>query len=520
MVEILLNPVLALLQRANSRVISKIALLVIVEIGLICGSFFILTYYQSQGTSIGNSINLAGKNRYLTSNSLLQTEKFLDGSSDVLKLETARDNIEANIEALTYGRTISGVNIKSLQSDFSEYLNNVTRDFSAYKALIDEKIIDRSQGTLGTPETVLVLKQDLEATASNLVRSSDILVTALGSYADNNSQNLIILQIFLAVLNIGILVLILYLVSRILKPISKLTQATSEIKKGNLEYHVERKSDDELGELTDSFNSMINSIRNFIEEQRRLSDELKTANEEIQQRERMKDEFINVAAHEMRTPVQPILGISELLKAMRHENKLPVTKEEELLDMIIRNAKRLLLLQENILNVSRIENKLLKLNKDQCDLVEIISTAIQDTENQIDKNMVEMRYNPSETNPLLVHADRAKLTQVVSNLLNNAIKFTQAGSITVDVVKDDNKAIVRIKDTGAGIHPRVESKLFSKFVTNSSSGTGLGLFISKSIVEAHGGKISGSNNTNGKGATFSFSLPLVELDVAQNVAIL
>ena len=512
-----MNPVLALLQRVNSRVILKIALLVIVEIGLICGSFFILTYYQSQGTSIGNSINLAGKNRYLTSNSLLQTEKFLDGSSDVLKLETARDNLEANIEALTYGRTISGVNIKSLQSDFSEYLNNVTRDFSAYKALIDENIIDRSQGTLGTPETVLVLKQDLEATASNLVRSSDILVTALGSYADNNSQNLIILQIFLAVLNIGILVLILYLVSRILKPISELTQATSEIKKGNLRYHVEQKSDDELGELTDSFNLMINSIRNFIEEQRRLSDELKTANEEIQQRERMKDEFINVAAHEMRTPVQPILGLSELLKAMRHENKLPVTKEEELLDMIISNAKRLLLLQENILNVSRIENKLLKLNKDQCDLVEIISTAIQDTENQIDKNMVEMRYNPSETNPPLVYADRAKLTQVVSNLLNNAIKFTQAGSITVDVVKDDNKAIVRIKDTGAGIHPRVESKLFSKFVTNSSSGTGLGLFISKSIVEAHGGKISGSNNTNDKGATFSFSLPLVELDVAQNV---
>ena len=512
-----MNPVLALLQRVNSRVILKIALLVIVEIGLICGSFFILTYYQSQGTSIGNSINLAGKNRYLTSNSLLQTEKFLDGSSDVLKLETARDNLEANIEALTYGRTISGVNIKSLQSDFSEYLNNVTRDFSAYKALIDENIIDRSQGTLGTPETVLVLKQDLEATASNLVRSSDILVTALGSYADNNSQNLIILQIFLAVLNIGILVLILYLVSRILKPISELTQATSEIKKGNLRYHVEQKSDDELGELTDSFNLMINSIRNFIEEQRRLSDELKTANEEIQQRERMKDEFINVAAHEMRTPVQPILGLSELLKAMRHENKLPVTKEEELLDMIISNAKRLLLLQENILDVSRIENKLLKLNKDQCDLVEIISTAIQDTENQIDKNMVEMRYNPSETNPPLVYADRAKLTQVVSNLLNNAIKFTQAGSITVDVVKDDNEAIVRIKDTGAGIHPRVESKLFSKFVTNSSSGTGLGLFISKSIVEAHGGKISGSNNTNDKGATFSFSLPLVELDVAQNV---
>src|SRR5437867_4839029 len=513
-----MNPILALLHRAKSRVILKITLLVIVEIGLVCGSFFILTYYQSQGSSIGKSINAAGKNRYLTSNSLFQTEKFLDGSSNILTLENGINNLEANIGALKYGGAISGANIKSVPPDFSGYLNNVIRDFSAYKALIQDKIIDRSQGSqVGTPETVLVLRQDLEATASNLVRSSDILVTALGSYADNNSQNLIMLQIFLAVLNIGILVLILYLVSRILKPISELTQGTREIRKGKLSYHVEQKSDDELGELTDSFNSMINSIRSYIEEQRRLTDELKTANEEIQQRERMKDEFINVAAHEMRTPVQPILGLSELLKSMRHENNLPVTKEEELLDMIINNAKRLLLLQENILDVSRIENKLLKLNKEQCDLVEIISTAIQDVENQIDKNIVELRYKQTEANSLLIYADRAKLTQVVSNLLNNAIKFTQAGSITVDVVKNDNKAIVRIKDTGTGIHPRVESKLFSKFVTNSSSGTGLGLFISKSIVEAHGGKISGSNNTNGKGATFSFSLPLVELDMAQNV---
>jgi len=508
-----MNPILALLHRANSRVILKITLLVIVEIGLICGSFFILTYYQSQGTSIGNSINAAGKNRYLTSNSLFQTEKFLDGSSNILTLNNGINNLEANIEALTYGGAISGANIKSLPPDFSGYLNNVIRDFSAYKTLIQDKIIARSQGSqVGTPEAVLVLRQDLEATASNLVRSSDILVTALGSYADNNSQNLIMLQIFLAVLNIGILVLILYLVTRILRPISVLTQATREIKKGNLSYHVEHKSDDELGELTDSFNSMINSIRAYIEEQRRLSDELKTANQEIQQRERMKDEFINVAAHEMRTPVQPILGLSELLKSKRRGNKLAVTdrEEDELLDMIISNAKRLLLLEENILDVSRLENKLLKLNKEECDLVKIISIAIQDAENQIDKNMVELGYKPTELNTLLVYADRSKLAQVVSNLLNNAIKVTKAGSINIYLEKDDNQAIVSVKDTGPGIDPTVEAKLFLKFVTSSSSGTGLGLFISKSIVEAHGGKIWAFNNTSDKGATFAFTLPLLE----------
>jgi signal transduction histidine kinase len=480
---------------------------------LICGSFFILTYYQSQGTSIGKSINAAGKNRYLTSNSLFQTEKFLDGSSNMLTLKTAMNNLEANIEALTYGGAISGANIKSLPPDFSGYLNNVMRDFSAYKALIQDKIIGRSQGVqVDTPQPVLLLKQDLEASASNLVRSSDILVTALGSYADTNSQNLIILQIFLAVLNIGILILILYLVTRILRPISVLTQATREIKKGNLSYHVEKKSNDELGELTDSFNSMINSIRSYIEEQRRLSEELKTANEEIQQRERMKDEFINVAAHEMRTPVQPILGLSELLKSKRRGNKVALSdrEEDELLDMIITNAKRLLLLEENILDVSRLENKLLKLNKEECDLVEIISTAIQDAENQIDKNKVEYGYKPTELKTLLVYADRAKLAQVVSNLLNNAIKVTKAGSIIIYLEKVDNQAIVSVKDTGPGIDPSVEAKLFLKFVTNSSSGTGLGLFISKSIVETHGGKIWAYNNSSDNGATFAFSLPLLE----------
>ena len=514
-----MNPILTLLERAKSKVILKITLLVIVEIALICGSFYILTYYQSQGTSIGKSINAAGKNRYLTSISLFQTEKFLDGSSNVLTLKTGVDNLESNIEALTYGGAISGANIKSLPPDFSAYLNNVMRDFSAYRTIQDKIIGGGSQGAqVYTSETVQVLKKNLESAASNLVQSSDSLVTALGSYADNNSQNLIILQIFLAVLNIGILILILYLVTRILRPISLLSFATREIKKGNLSYQVDQKSNDELGELTYSFNSMISSIRSYIEEQRRLSDELKMANEEIAQRERMKDEFINVAAHEMRTPVQPILGLSELLKSRRHANQATVSDsdEEELLDMIISNAKRLLLLEENILDVSRLENKILKLNKEQCDLVEIISTAIHDVENQIDKNMVELRYNPTGFK-IPLYADRAKLTQVVSNLLNNAIKVTKSGSITIDLEKDDNQAIVSVKDTGPGIDPIVESKLFMKFVTSSSSGTGLGLFISKNIVEAHGGKISASNNTNGKGATFTFTLPLLQNEHTQDL---
>src|SRR4030095_9416213 len=253
--------------------------------------------------------------------------------------------------------------------------------------------------------------------------------------------------------------------------------------------------------------------------QRCLSDELKKANKEIQQRERIKDEFINVAAHEMRNPVQPILGLSEILKSKRLRNKVSAsnTEEDDLLDMIISNAKKLLLLQENILDVSRLENKLLKLNKEECDLVQIISTSIHDSENQIDKDKVELAYKSTGLKSLILYADRARLTQVVSNLIYNAIKVTRAGSISIEIEKYDSQAIVSVKDTGSGINSTIESKLFTKFVTSFSSGTGLGLFILKSIIEAHGGKISAFNNTNSKGATFTFTLPLLGTRHAQIV---
>src|SRR4029453_13085648 len=142
-----MNPILALIKRAKSKVILKITLLVIIQIGLICSSFFILIYYQSQATSIGKSINIAGKNRYLTSNSLFQSEKFLDGLSNALTVKTSLDNLEANIAALKYGGNISGEYLESLPRVFSPYLNNLSSNFSVFKTLTQEKIISRSKRT-------------------------------------------------------------------------------------------------------------------------------------------------------------------------------------------------------------------------------------------------------------------------------------------------------------------------------------------------------------------------------------
>jgi two-component system, OmpR family, sensor histidine kinase VicK len=239
--------------------------------------------------------------------------------------------------------------------------------------------------------------------------------------------------------------------------------------------------------------------------------------EQLKVHDKMQKEFINIAAHELRTPIQPILGLAEVL---RFGEKKIKGQQDLLLDTIIRNSKRLKQLTEDILDVTRIESQSLKLNKEQFNLNDLITLIIEDHRSQIEKEKynVNLSYSKSEKNDfLIVEADRGRITQVISNLLNNANKFTprEGGivSVTAKEKKNDNdinsqQVIVSVKDNGEGIHPEILSRLFSKFTTKSFSGIGLGLFISKSIIEAHGGRIWAENNADEKGATFSFSLPV------------
>ncbi len=261
---------------------------------------------------------------------------------------------------------------------------------------------------------------------------------------------------------------------------------------------------------------------------------LALANEQLKMQEKMQKEFINVAAHELRTPIQPILGLSEILRSRLAKG--PEWQGQDLLDIIIRNAKRLQRLAEDILDVTRIESQSLRLKKEQFNLYEMISSIVEDYRNQIaktntgtssDKNYkgIMLILIPSKDD-LTVEADKNRIAQVISNLLSNAIKFTRqepneekelskdVKTILITVEKNDtqNEVTVSIRDTGIGIDSEILPRLFSKFASKSFEGTGLGLFISKSIVEAHGGKIWAENNSGnrleGGGATFRFSLAL------------
>ena len=270
------------------------------------------------------------------------------------------------------------------------------------------------------------------------------------------------------------------------------------------------------------WNSILNNeVKKRTKELQESNREIALANEELKVHDKMQKEFINVAAHELRTPIMPIIGLSELLynKVLnKNENSLKQETLKEYLQTIVRNAYRLQKLVEDILDVTKIESRIFKLNTELFELNEVISNVVTDFENIIKNknNKVQILYEPNR-NKIFVNADKTRLTQAISNILDNSLKFTQEGFIIITTritnkEKDDkhNKVIVIIKDSGIGIDNEILPRLFTKFVTKSNQGTGLGLFIVKKIIEAHGGKIWAENNSNGIGSTFYFTLPIVK----------
>jgi two-component system, OmpR family, sensor histidine kinase VicK len=245
---------------------------------------------------------------------------------------------------------------------------------------------------------------------------------------------------------------------------------------------------------------------------------LRIANTKLENKEKAMKEFINIAAHELRTPIQPILGLSEMLPV-----KSTDIQQRKLVEVIVRNAHKLENLAEDILDVTRIESGGLKLAIEKIDLSELVERVVSDFQRFLPSDgkvtMNHQKFGGRNDNGddhvisrLEVLGDPERLAQVFSNLLRNALKFTKEGTINLRVEKEDSpihpEAVVSVSDSGQGIDPEVIHKLFQKFVSKSEKGTGLGLFISKSIVEAHGGKIWGENNKDRKGATFTFTLPL------------
>ena len=505
----------------RSKLGSKIIIFVFILIILVITSFIIFSYYQSQMTYLGNSINIAGKNRFLTSNLMFDISKYLveDSTKDVSKINSAINQLESNILTLREGGKTASIDLKPLPVEFLNDWNNVYQKWISLKTIIVNNIIEPNDKTMGSIDKFT--QSSLETEAQSLVNLSNILVTKLGEYGRNNSENLLFNQRVFIILDIGVIAaFVLYLTRKILKPILSLTSSISEVNRETLNVISQNKgsNNDDLSVLSNSFNYMVNSLKN-IKKQDVLINEHKKTNEELKYKDQLKNEFINVAAHEIKTPIQPIIALSELLHQEGINN---IEKNKELLNIIFRNSKRLKQLTEDVLDIASIESGSFLLTKEKFNLKEMITDVLKEYKQTIqNKNNIKFFLKFNDNNEISIEADKNRLTQVIHNLLDNAIKFTKEGSITVIVeIKKDNtndkydEIFISIKDTGAGIHPAVLPKLFTKFVTKSPiAGTGLGLFICKSIIEMHGGKIWATNNKEKDrekdvGSTFTFSLPL------------
>jgi signal transduction histidine kinase len=309
----------------------------------------------------------------------------------------------------------------------------------------------------------------------------------------------------------------------IIKPLIKLKQATIQVAHGDFGYIVEQKSSsiaedyDEIGELSLQFDNMRQIINQRTTQLESSNKQLSLANEQLKVNDRMQRDFINIAAHELRTPIEPLLLGAEQLK--------DILPNDEIVSIVLRNAKKLQALSNTILDAARIESGTFKIYKERVNIKDIISDALEitncgtasyDKDGGDHKNKLNIIY---EAKDIFIDADKDRITQVVSNFLNNALKSikeeqgkqqTEELKQVISIItqrRENSQLVVSITDNGRGIDPEVMPRLFTKFASKSFDGTGLGLFIAKSIVEAHGGKVWAENNTDDKkGATFSFSL--------------
>jgi len=360
-------------------------------------------------------------------------------------------------------------------------------------------------------------------------------------------ENLKYVTILIGILvGIAIIITSTFLGNSISRPIQKLRDIMNEVAHGKFDSTIDVKGPEEIEELAKQLERMRfniantnthlnelvkertekieNALSKLKENEEALEESNKNlvfANEKLARQSKIQREFINITAHELRTPIVPIITLTELLYSnIKKENQSQKNlskeneKKQEFLQVILRNCYRLYRLTEDILDVTKIESQTLRMNKEKVELNEIIGNVIEDYKDIISKkrygsDQIRLVFEPSKEH-ILVNADKVRIIQVLSNLLENALKFTREGNIiiTIEMIKENQKVMVSIKDSGTGIDPEILPRLFTKFATKSEQGTGLGLFISKNIIETHDGTMWGENNFESNGSTFYFILPI------------
>jgi signal transduction histidine kinase len=325
--------------------------------------------------------------------------------------------------------------------------------------------------------------------------------------------------------------------TRLSKPLINLTESARELAKGNfgITENIKIKSEDEIGILSSAFIEMSKNLKISREnlevyshtlehkvEERTL--ELREANEKLQEIDKAKTEFLSTVSHELRTPLALVLGFARIIKKRFEDVILPHVKTEDIkvlksinqvesnLDTIVSEGDRLTDLINDLLDITKIEAGKVEWKMELTSVAEIIERATAITSGSFEENKLELIKDIEDGLPEVV-GDENRLEQVMINLISNAVKFTEKGSVTCRARKISNEIVVSVIDTGTGISKSDHKKIFEKFkqiggtmLKDKPRGTGLGLQICKKIVEHHGGRIWVKSDL-GKGSNFSFTLP-------------
>jgi signal transduction histidine kinase len=371
-------------------------------------------------TYLGNSINIAGKARFLTSNLMYHISENLleEKTKSSSQINSAINQLESNLLALRQGgNIISGIELKPLPREFLEDWNIIYQKWVSLQTNVANKIINSTDGITNSKTSIDKHKEasKLETEALSLVDSSNLLVTKLSDYLKSNSESSLFIQkVFTILIIVVTTAFVFYLTREILKPILSLISSIREINGENLNVIISQNkgnnssnNKNELSVLSNSFNYMVKYINN-IKRQDKLIKKLEKANEELKYKDQLKNEFINIAAHEIKTPIQPIIALAEVIQQEGINN---IEKNKEYLDIIFRNSRRLMQISEDVLDVARIESGSFSLNKEKFNLNELITEILKEYEQKIqNKKNLKLIYESSETNQIIIEADRNRLS--------------------------------------------------------------------------------------------------------------
>jgi len=445
------------------------------------------TYYRQQDEQLPAVSSLADLKGTLPTIQLAPAQ-YIDKPDIEHIQELARAEEKMHGALTTYGSIVGEEKVSTMNKDLEE-LFTLSREMIALKdsetnqEWIDERSIHLDDRIAAFDDK---LEFEKDRIAEELRTSGDML--------KENIQFTLQLTIILAVSATTLAIVVCIVTSTsISKPIFRLKQAADQIGKGNYDVETQiSKSSDEIGELCTHFGKM---------------------KEALKDKEKMQNDFISIASHELRTPIQPILGYAELASK-------GIVKTDEALKIILREGKRLQRLTNDILDVSRIESGRVAYDMEKVALNQVVSEIANSFAASFGKQDVTLVTQLNAPSGLTIHADNMRMRQVLNNIIGNALKFTRKGEVKVqtDYLQDKRTVELKIIDTGSGIPMELLPNLFGKFISNNvktenKQGTGLGLFISRAIVKAHNGTITASNNTGGPGTTITISLPIHSIEV-------